>query len=86
MSRNCNQRDQPPNGSEEFEYSRKCNRYTQVIVDYLQVIAPMDMKQSTKDVVDTHVRALKKLQKEKDLVAVLVSSLNRQNYLTPIDY
>lgn len=57
-----------------------------VIVDYLQVIHPSDAKQSTKDAVDSHVRALKNLQKENDLIVVLVSSLNRQNYLTPIDY
>jgi len=57
-----------------------------VIVDYLQVIAPMDIRMMTKDAVDSHVRALKKLQKENDLVVILVSSLNRQNYLTPIDY
>ena len=57
-----------------------------VIVDYLQVICPSDPRQQTKDAVDTHVRALKKLQKDHDLVIILVSSLNRQNYLTPIDY
>ena len=57
-----------------------------VIVDYLQVICPTDPRQPTKEAVDTHVRALKKLQKEKDLVVIVVSSLNRQNYLTPVDY
>ncbi|MBR1438814.1 MAG: hypothetical protein IJ587_09795 [Synergistaceae bacterium] len=57
-----------------------------VIIDYLQVICPSDPRQQTKDAVDTHVRALKKLQKDHDLVVILVSSLNRQNYLTPIDY
>ena len=29
---------------------------------------------------------MKKLQKDNDLVVVVVSSLNRQNYLTPVDY
>lgn len=57
-----------------------------VIIDYLQVICPSDPRQQTKDAVDTHVRALKKLQKDNDLVVVVVSSLNRQNYLTPVDY
>ena len=57
-----------------------------VFVDYLQIIRPMDNHQSTKDAVDSHVRAFKKLQVENDLVLVLVSSLNRQNYLTPIDF
>ena len=67
-------------------YIKETSIFPVVIVDYLQVIRPMDIKQNTKDAVDTHVRALKKLQKEKDLVVVVVSSLNRQNYLMPIDY
>ena len=57
-----------------------------VIVDYLQIIRPTDPRQTTKDAVDTHVRALKKLQTENDLVIILICSLNRQNYLTPVDF
>lgn len=68
------------------EYINETSTLPVVIVDYLQVICPTDTRQLTKDAVDTHVRALKKLQKDNDLVVILVSSLNRQNYLTPIDY
>ncbi len=57
-----------------------------VIVDYLQIIRPVDNRVSTKDAVDGHVRAFKKLQVENDLVVLLISSLNRSNYLTPVDY
>lgn len=57
-----------------------------VIVDYLQIIRPADTRQTTKDVVDGHVRALKKLQTDNDLVVMVISSLNRQNYLTPVDF
>ena len=57
-----------------------------VIVDYLQIICPLDPRQSTKDTVDRHVRALKKLQTDNNLVVIVISSLNRQNYLTPIDF
>lgn len=57
-----------------------------VILDYLQILAPMNNSQTTKDVVDYNVRALKKLQTENDLVVIVISSLNRQNYLTPIDF
>ena len=57
-----------------------------VIIDYLQILAPLNNSQTTKDVVDYNVRALKKLQTENDLVVLLISSLNRQNYLTPIDF
>lgn len=57
-----------------------------VFVDYLQIIRPVDPKQNTKDAVDGHVRALKKLQTDNDLVLIVISSLNRQNYLTPVDF
>ena len=57
-----------------------------VMVDYLQIITPVSTHQTTKDVVDYNVRALKKLQTENDLVVLIISSLNRQNYLTPIDF
>ena len=57
-----------------------------VIVDYLQILTPVNNRQTTKDVVDYNVRALKKLQTENDLVVLVISSLNRANYLTPIDF
>ena len=57
-----------------------------VIVDYLQIIRPLNNKISTKDAVDENVRALKKLQIENDLIVLLISSLNRSNYLTPVDF
>lgn len=57
-----------------------------VIIDYLQIIPPADPRQQTKDAVDYNVRALKKLQSDNDLVLFLIASLNRQNYLTPVDF
>ena len=57
-----------------------------VVIDYLQIIRPVDSRMSTKDAVDNHVRALKKLQVENDLVLIVISSLNRSNYLTPVDF
>ena len=57
-----------------------------VIVDYLQIIRPADPRQTAKDAVDAHVRALKMLQRNNDLVVLVICSLNRQNYLTPVDF
>ncbi|MBR1438746.1 MAG: hypothetical protein IJ587_09445 [Synergistaceae bacterium] len=68
------------------EYISQTGNRPVVIVDYLQIIRPLDSRQSTKDAVDGHVRAFKKLQVENDLVVILISSLNRQNYLTPVDF
>ena len=57
-----------------------------VIVDYLQIIPPVDPRQSDKEKIDNIIRGLKKLQSENDLVLFVISSINRQNYLTPIDF
>ncbi len=57
-----------------------------VIVDYLQIIRPTDTRMTTKDAVDSHVRALKMLQRNNDLVLIVISSLNRSNYMAPIDF
>ena len=58
-----------------------------VFVDYLQIIQPSEInKNTTKDVIDSHVRDFKMLQVQNDLVLVIISSLNRANYMAPIDY
>ena len=41
---------------------------------------------TTKDLVDSHVRRLKQLQSDNKIAMIVISSLNRQNYLTQIDY
>lgn len=58
-----------------------------VVIDYLQVIQPPEGSNKTaKDLVDMHVSHLKKLQAKYKLVMMVVSSFNRQNYLTQVDF
>ena len=57
-----------------------------VMVDYLQIVRPDNEKLSTKDGVDYVVKGLKKLQMENELVVMVISSFNRTNYLSPVDY
>ncbi len=57
-----------------------------VVIDYLQAIASNNATISTKDTVDMHVRRLKQLQENNKIVLIVNSSLNRQNYLTQIDF
>lgn len=57
-----------------------------VVIDYLQVIQSSDPRLSAKDVVDMHVRRLKQMQEDHKIAVIVISSLNRQNYLTQIDY
>lgn len=60
-----------------------------VIVDYLQIISqtlvngrPGNIKTN----IDHIVHALKCFQSSHDLVVIVISSLNRQNYMTPMDF
>ena len=46
-----------------------------------RLVRPVDKRQSTKDGVDSNVRAFKKLQVENELVVLLISSLNLSNYV-----
>ena len=57
-----------------------------VFIDYLQLIQPANSKLTGKDAVDENVKALKLLQRENDLVLFMISSFNRQNYLSVADF
>lgn len=58
------------------------------IVDYLQILQPADdgKRQTTKETVDSTVTELKRISRELDLTVIIISSVNRANYLTPIDF
>ncbi len=58
-----------------------------VIVDYLQILEPgrhESRYQSTRESVDASVKALKKLSRELAIPVIVISSLNRSNYMMPI--
>ena len=58
-----------------------------VVIDYLQVIpCQNNNRMQTKDIVDMHVRRLKQLQSDNSLILITISSLNRQNYYSQIDF
>ena len=61
-----------------------------VFIDYLQILQPeQDEKgrtQTTKETVDTTVTELKRISREQGLTVFVISSVNRANYLTPIDF
>lgn len=60
-----------------------------VIIDYLQILQIaewMDKGITTKEVMDKTVTALKRLSRELDITIILISSINRTNYLMPIDF
>lgn len=60
-----------------------------VFIDYLQVLQPAaegKSKGSKKDEIDMAVTELKRLSRELDLTIIVISSLNRANYLTPFAF
>lgn len=57
-----------------------------VFVDYLQIIKPLNDRMTERQAVDQNVHALKKLQAEHDLTVIVISSVNRNNYLSPMSF
>lgn len=61
-----------------------------VFIDYLQILQPekdeRGRTQSTKETVDTTVTTLKRISQELGVTVIVISSVNRVNYLTPIDF
>ena len=56
-----------------------------VMIDYLQVIRPEGTR-PLRESIDANVKALKKLQSENDIVVMVISSLNRLNYMSSVDF
>ena len=56
-----------------------------VFVDYVQILAPVDMRASDKQNTDRNVLELKRLSRDKGIPVLCISSLNRDNYTSPIN-
>lgn len=57
-----------------------------IIVDYLQAIAPSKDRLSDKQNIDINISELKRLSRDLDTPVITISSINRQNYLSYIDF
>lgn len=69
------------------EYIKKLKITPVVIVDYLQLIkAPENVTGSKKELVDMYMELLKDLQLRHGLIVIAISSLNRSNYLSEVDF
>lgn len=56
-----------------------------VIIDYLQIIAPVDEKLTDKQIIDKNVSTLKLISAKYGVPIIVVSSLNRMNYTNDIN-
>lgn len=57
-----------------------------VLVDYLQIMAPPKERMTDKQVIDYNVMELKRISRDFKTPVIAISSINRSNYLTPIDF
>lgn len=56
-----------------------------VFIDYLQILAPYDIRATDKQNTDKAVLELKRLSRDKDLPVLAISSFNRDNYSTEVN-
>jgi len=56
-----------------------------VIIDYLQILAPYDIRASDKQNTDKAVLELKRLSRDKKIPVIAISSFNRDNYTAPVN-
>lgn len=71
------------------QYIRRTKTRPVVFIDYLQILqgtAQQGRQATTKEIVDSSVTELKRLSRELNIPIIIISSVNRANYLTPIDF
>ena len=70
------------------QYIRRTGNRPVIFIDYLQILQPAEenRRQNTKESIDNTVTELKRISRELDLTVIVISSVNRANYLTPIDF
>ena len=57
-----------------------------VIIDYLQILQPAEQKRGTKETIDDVMTTLKRSARELQVPIVIISSINRTNYLMPVNF
>ena len=71
-------------------YIKRNNTAPVVVIDYLQILQPATdangRQATTKETVDATITELKRISRRFNITVFVISSVNRANYLTPIDY
>lgn len=66
------------------EHFKKTGNRPMVIIDYVQLLAPIDPRMSDKQNTDKSVLELKRISRDYKIPIIGISSLNRENYNLPI--
>lgn len=56
-----------------------------VLIDYLQILAPFDVRATDKQNIDRSVLELKRISRDFDIPVICISSFNRDNYMAPVN-
>lgn len=56
-----------------------------VLIDYLQILAPADIRATDKQNTDKAVLELKRMSRDYNIPVIVISSFNRENYTTPVN-
>ena len=70
-------------------YQQRTGTAPVVFIDYLQILQPAadgKSRGSRKDEIDLAITELKRMSRELDITIIVISSLNRANYLTPFAF
>ncbi len=57
-----------------------------ILIDYLQILAPADVRATDKQNTDKAVTELKRLSRDYKLPVIAISSFNRDNYTAPVNF
>lgn len=70
------------------QYIRQNETRPVIFIDYLQILQPEEAitRQGAKEIIDHTITELKRLSRELDLTIFVISSVNRANYMQPIDF
>lgn len=69
-----------------LEYADRTSSAPVIIVDYLQALRSPDIRMIQRESIDLSLRILKDLQTDLSATVIVVSSLNRGNYLVPVGF
>jgi replicative DNA helicase len=68
-----------------IQHQLRTGNYPVVIVDYVQILAPADIRATDKQNTDKAVLELKRLSRDCNIPVVGISSFNRDNYTAPVN-
>lgn len=71
-----------------YKFVRRNNSHPVVFIDYLQILKPISNipRLTTREIIDNTLQDLKKMSIEFNIPVLVISSVNRSNYLYPIDF